>query len=146
MMDKNFGWWLTGFIDGEGCFRIHKEKKGEYYACHFHIKLRSDDKKILEECQRRTNLGQLNDVPVYNTSKPGVRWIIQSRDECLALMSIIDEFPLKSKKKRDYKIWKKALLWWKNSKRGNRWHGHRDWTPMIKLKEELAEVRRWKPS
>lgn len=34
--------WLAGLIAGEGCFRIHRERGGEYYACHFSLHMRAD--------------------------------------------------------------------------------------------------------
>lgn len=48
-VDDSFGHWLAGFIAGEGCFRVHKEKEGGYYACHFTLKLQDGDSAILHE-------------------------------------------------------------------------------------------------
>ena len=143
-VDSTFGHWLAGFSDGEGCFRIHKGKSGTYYACHFQIKLRDDDLDILAECQRRTRIGNIyRDTPSRQTrnSNPNATWVVQARAECWKLVSIFDQFPLRSKKARDYVIWKKALDIWTKMKRGSRWHGPRDWSPMIALKYELERTR-----
>ena len=54
-LDPRFGDWLAGFVDGEGCFRLHVERNGNYYACHFQIKLRRDDRASEEYCDIALN-------------------------------------------------------------------------------------------
>src|SRR4051812_25416446 len=58
-----FGHWLAGFIDGEGCFRLHTLYDSRYaytyYACYFALDLRDDDTAVLEECVKRTGLGRV---------------------------------------------------------------------------------------
>ena len=139
--DEAFFHWLAGFIDGEGCFRIQKEKGGGYYACQFSLKLRDDDRAILEECVRRTRAGILHVMAAYGTSRPGVRWAVQSRADCWKLAAILDRHPLRAKKAREYAVWREALEVWTHMKRGHRWHGPRDWTPMIEFKQQIEDLR-----
>ena len=148
MIDDAFGHWFAGFIDGEGCFWIHREKGGGYYAPHFKIKLRADDTAILDEIAEKTRIGRIFSIGASNAhgrnNRPGVVWMIQSRVDCLALIEILDRFPLRAKKARDYTIWRDAVMHWKNGKRGNRWHGPRDWTQMLAFKAALEAGRAYR--
>lgn len=141
MIDSEFGHWLAGFIDGEGCFRIHKEKGGGYYACHFTLKLRDDDRAILEEIVSRTGIGHLKPDVVRGTSKPALIWVVQSKAECVKLVDLLDRFPLRAKKRRDWRIWRRAVRHWVTAPRGNRWHGARDWSLMIAYKSAIEKAR-----
>jgi hypothetical protein len=141
MVDTEFGHWLAGFIDGEGCFRVHREKGGGYYACHFTLKLRDDDRAILEDIVARTGIGHLKPDLVRGSSKPAVVWVVQSKAECVRLVALLDRFPLRAKKRRDYEIWRQAVAHWVTAPRGNRWHGPRDWTQMIAFKHAIEDAR-----
>jgi len=141
--DPAFCLWLVGLTDGEGCFRIHKSKGGEYYSCEFFIKLRADDGRILYKIQEKTGLGKVVKEKGHGNSKDQYKWVVNSRKECLKLATIFDAYPLQSKKARDYIIWRKALNEWSLLKRGNRWHGKTDWTMMEKYHKMLQEVREY---
>jgi hypothetical protein len=142
VVDRDSGHWLAGLIDGEGCFRVHCEKRGTYYACHFTLKLRDDDTPILERIVTDTGIGHLKvDANRSGNSKPCMVWVVQSRAECLKLVTLLDEYPLRSKKARDYAIWREAVAHWTNGERGNRWHGPRDWSQMIAYKAAIEQAR-----
>lgn len=144
MFDSEFGHWLAGFIDGEGCFRVHCEKGGTYYACHFTLKLRDDDRAILEEIVERTGIGHLKPDLVRGTSKPAMVWVVQSKAECVKLVALLDQYPLRAKKRNDYAIWREAVDHWTTGPRGNRWHGPRDWTQMIAYKTAIEDARAYR--
>ena len=134
--------WLAGFIDGEGCFRVHKEKGGGYYACHFALKLRDDERAILERIVTETSIGHIKpDITGRGNSRPCLVWVVQSKAECVKLVALLDEFPLRAKKSRDYAIWREAVCYWQTMKRGNRWHGPRDWSRMIAFKSAIEAAR-----
>ena len=140
--DETFNWWLTGFIDGEGCFRIHKEKSGGYYACHFTLKVRDDEQDILKEIVQRTGIGHLKrDINRSGNSRPCLVWVVHSKAECIKLVDFIDRYPLRAKKRRDYAIWREAVLHWVAMKKGSRWHGPRDWSTMIAFKHAIEAAR-----
>lgn len=144
-MEDGFGHWLAGFIDGEGCFSIVRLKReGRIcWALRFTLKLRADDRPILDECQRRAGgLGTIRETRPKG-HHPQAMWVIESRDGCLALAEILDRFPLRAKKARDYAIWREALDEWGNGATGHRWSGQRDWSKIAALRERLDQVRQF---
>lgn len=57
-----WGGWFAGFTDGEGCFTISKrnyENPPTNYLCRFTIRLRDDDKDILEEIHNQLEIGSI---------------------------------------------------------------------------------------
>lgn len=141
MIDREFGHWLAGFIAGEGCFRVHKEKGGGYYACHFTLKLRDDERPILEEIVARTGIGHLKPDLVRGNSNPCLVWVVQSKAECVKLVALLDQFPIRARKAKDYAIWREAVAHWITSRKGSRWHGPRDWSGMIAYKAAIEDAR-----
>jgi len=108
----DFGMWLAGFIDGEGNFDIHKQQRpsGDYYYCRFEISLRADDGGVLSMLQKRLG-GKVykGGAPSNGSGSPKQRWELVARAECSRLVAILDRYPLQSKKKRDFSIWREAL-------------------------------------
>ena len=107
--------WLSGLIDGEGYFLITKTKSkrsvsGYLYFPLFGISLRSDDLKILYKINNQTGLGKIYKKPRYgNDSKNANQahsWIVSGVKQCMKLIDILEDYPLQSKKHRDYVIWK----------------------------------------
>ena len=84
-INPSFGFWFAGFVDGEGCFRIHKCRNGDYYECHFQIKIRKDDRKVLEEIQTTFGFGRIQDNKAEGNSKPTSSYLITSRKDCYKL-------------------------------------------------------------
>lgn len=106
-LPPDFGHWLAGFIDGEGCFSIQLGGKGRGGpAPRFTLGLRDDDRSILEEIVRRTSIGKL----YIETKRPVVRWWVGRRSDLAALVRLLDAFPLRAKKLRDYAIWREAVV------------------------------------
>ena len=143
-MEDDFGHWIAGFIDGEGCFRVHKGKGGSYYSCCFTLKLRDDEEEVLNQIVEETGIGYLKpDRSRSGNSKPCLVWTVGSKETCVALVELLDRFPLRARKAQDYRIWREAVLFWVHQKKGNRWHGPRDWSQMIRYKKAIEEARRY---
>jgi hypothetical protein len=146
------GDWLAGFIDGEASFNISHH--GGNYQPRFSLKLRDDDSALLESVHKFLGVGTLCNLKCasLNTkyyslnAKDQIRFDIIGRDN-IKLISIIDEFPLRSKKSRDYTIWKKAVEIYA-ANLFNRWSdatlkkSRND--QLCALKLELEAVRRYK--
>lgn len=140
-MDDAFGHWLAGFIDGEGCFWIQWHSRGNCPRCGFSITLRSDDEAILREARERTGLGNLTiSMAGRGRQCEAVRWAISTKAGCLALVDLLDRFPLRAKKQVDYRIWRRAVLRWAQRSGYAGQHGV-DWSEMRRLSDELKLAR-----
>lgn len=148
----DFGHWLAGLIDGEGCFLIVRDRRNwrrDYFTCHFRICLRSDDLAILEECHRRTGIGTLHGATNHASDfdrKPQVRWWVYSRSDSQRLVEILDVFRLRSKKARDYAIWREAVAAWSTVRQYKNPPSDNEpvWQCMGELREKIIDVRRWR--
>ncbi len=153
-MDDGFGHWMAGFIDGEGCFIIarntDKRRKGAAYvryACRMQVRLREDDADVVMEMRDRTGLGTVAFLQAHPSQwdrKPQVVWNVISRADCLALVDLLDRYPLRAKKARDYAIWREAVsLWAVVTPSGGPSTGA-DWEPLADLFGQLKAVRAYR--
>lgn len=156
-IDHNFGHWLAGFIDGEGHFAIGRyddRRCGSTgYNCRFVLAVRDDDRAVLEDIQHRVGTGCLRPhsaprkVP---NAKPTVVWGVETKGGCLELVELLDLYPLRSKKARDYAIWREAVLVWHAMPRHGFGPGRVairfDWTRMAELHDQIREGRRYQAS
>ena len=112
--------WLSGFADGEASFailRISYDNK-VYYRPEFIINLRSDDADILIRLWYAFGGGLYHEPPrTFNdpksnkeyTSKPRSKWNVLSKKDLAGIVEYFEKFPLRSKKARDFEIWKKTV-------------------------------------
>lgn len=146
MDDAGFGHWLAGFIDGEGCFIIHPQPSGAY-RCEFRIALRDDDSAILEEILQRTGIGLIVRYAArYERvdGKPQAVWTVRTKPDGFRLVDLLDRYPLRAKKARDYAIWREALVEWAEAKPGGRPdRGRHDWSRIRDLKAMMESGRRY---
>jgi hypothetical protein len=148
--DPPTGYWLAGLIDGEGCFRIQKNKSRKSrgpvtYATSFALKLRDDDEPILREIIAHTGVGRFSrDANRTGNSRPCAIWHVDAQRDCAALVELLDRYPLRTRKARDYAVWREAVVYWLSTPRGNRWHGPRDYSRMAELQVDLAEAREYR--
>ena len=135
--DVAFGYYLAGLIDGEGHFRVGPQER----RCEFTMKLRRDDRAILERVQRFVEHGRITDEPARDGSKPTARFIIDTKDGAVRLCALLTKFPLRARKARDFDVWQQAVAEWIDQPRGNRWHGPADRTRLAALSEQLRNGR-----
>lgn len=135
----DFGHWLAGFIAGEGSFVVTKMSREFGYVCRLVVQVRDDDSAILEEIQARTGLGYLCPHKPRGNINPGLTWNVSKKADVVALVDILDRFPLRAKKERDYLIWKQAVQEWGKAISGKKF----DWSHMAVLKEKLQEGRKY---
>ncbi len=104
--NSSFCSWFAGLTDGEGCFYIGNN------GCSFIITLRADDVALLELLQKTLGIGRIQFQKVNRPGghKPTAAWTVARRLHCRYLVDVFDAYPLKSKKGRDYRIWREALL------------------------------------
>ena len=149
-MNDAFGHWLAGFIDGEGCFVIAKREDPKYgarYQCRFSVNMRADERPMLEEIVARTHIGRIEAKKADRKSRrgnPQAVWMVTSQRECLMLVELLDRYPLRAKKRRDYTIWREAVILWCGWAMDNPRHFKRDWRPLGRLRERLMDGRRYR--
>jgi hypothetical protein len=133
--DAAFGHWLAGLIDGEGSFGIYSSNghRGRAdWRFVFSINLRADDAALLQAVHKRMGIGRIYRAPNHRERQhPTVIWRIDSASEHETLVRFIDTYPLWSKKRRDYSIWREALL-----ARGDR-------ARVRSLQKRLSQTRRY---
>ena len=113
--DDAFGYWFSGFSDGESCFhgRMVKSPIGSpVIQVKFSIRLRADDHLILEKIMRTLGVGKLKPYNPKDESKnPSVEYAV---DRCPDLRQVIiphfEKYPLHTKKSKDFAIWKRLVL------------------------------------
>lgn len=150
-MDAAFGNWLAGFIDGEGCFAVKSSRNRDspvvYHRCSFALQVRIDDQPVLDEICRETGIGRVTRVQARGHRNTTVVWSVVSKDHCLKLVALLEQFPLRAKKAKDFEIWKRAVLLWTGLPKGNRHHGpaaERD--ALADLKALLQSSRSYRPA
>lgn len=145
-LDDGFGYWLAGLIDGEGCFGIYasnRNKGHDDYRLTFSLTLRDDDEPMLQEIHRRLEFGGFTRERRQRAasrawqwkSNPTVTWGVWNRAGHLALVEVLDRYPLRSKKARDYAIWREALL-----------TARCDWQRLAELQQLLRTTRAYEPA
>lgn len=119
LADDAFGSWLAGLVDGEGSFQI-REQEGKHRPA-LQLKFRDDDLPTLILIQQRLGFGDINGpYGPYRKhrswgqddyrSRPQAYWYAQNRADCRRVVDIFDRFPLQSKKRHEYPIWREAVL------------------------------------
>lgn len=137
IVSPEFGWYLAGIVDGEGCFYIARANGGRTLMCGFIVHLRADDRPLLEYLCEGTGLGGIykGRREKVGTDQPSYRWGVTRKDECGRLIALFEQFPLKSKKRRDFILWAEAVRAWERQ----------DYPYMEALKETLSRVREFSP-
>jgi len=108
------GFWLGGFVAGEGCFSILGKNDPDPTARRrfvFEVGLASRDRAVLELLQRTLGVGSINDQPPRNE-----RWQPESSYRVSTILSheratipFMDRYLLPSHKREQYEAWKEAM-------------------------------------
>lgn len=139
--DPAMGYYLAGLVDGEGCFRVQEHSRGSC-NCSFQLKLRKDDRAILERIHKFVGHGTLT---TDNTgTNPQTKYVVQDKAGCLHLVALFSKFPLRAKKAADFWAWAEAVVYWNEMERGNRWHGPGNFEPMKATKRKLTLLREYR--
>lgn len=102
-------WFITGYIDGEGCFWISlaREKRlsaGWRVRFYFDILIHKKDKVILEQIKNYYGVGR-----IYEKNDNSVQYVVYSVKELQVIRKHFEKYQLCTKKRADYELWIKAL-------------------------------------
>lgn len=119
-------WYVTGFVDGEGCFSLclnteNKRRKNKtissytYWVTVFRINLREDDCEILNKLKRYFGCGTVNiskSARCQISSLPGAAsFQVTSRHDITSrIIPHFDKYPLRARKLDNYKLWRESVL------------------------------------
>ena len=103
--------WVTGFVDGEGCFHISINKHPKMSMGwqvsklpEFRIVQHSRDEALLKELQRFFQAGK---VVVNHGSRKELR--IRKLNELKNVINLFERYPLMTKKSRDFEVFREVL-------------------------------------
>lgn len=136
-LPEDWGHFFAGLCAGEACFAISWAGSRDRFRCDFVIRMREDEEPMLRELHKRIGVGSLRRHRARGRTRPIIQWRATSLADCRRLVAIFDRFPLRSKKQRDYEIWREAVLELSRPQR--------DAERLAQLKEQLHAVRRYRP-
>jgi hypothetical protein len=94
--------YLGGFFSGEGCLGLSGLQPRAV------VKLRRDDRAILELFASRFGLGKVRDKPAYGGANPSVTWVIGATGELGAAVRLFEAAQLRGRKRREFEVWREA--------------------------------------
>jgi MarR family transcriptional regulator, transcriptional regulator for hemolysin len=94
--------YLGGFFSGEGCFQLSRLQPRAV------IKLRRDDRSILELFASRFEIGSVRDRPAYGNKNPSVTWLVCATGELARAICLFDAAQLRGRKRREFEVWRQA--------------------------------------
>jgi len=110
--DEALRYWFTGLADGEGCFYINVGSRGVLVP-RFCIRLRVDDRHTLELCQQILGVPASLTEPSRTGKRPGAGmcdWRISKKTDLVEAVGHFNHYPLRSKKRKDFEVWKWAVF------------------------------------
>jgi hypothetical protein len=128
---------LAGFLEGETCLTIAELNGGQSYSCGIRTALRDDDQEVLEWLAALTGLGTLRRIAAQRTSRPQIAWSINSQDDCLELLKLLDSCGFHGRRAAELGIWRQAVEAWTTH------HGAARRATMRSLKDRLEAARRF---
>jgi LAGLIDADG endonuclease len=94
--------YLGGFFSGEGCFGLTGLQPRAV------IKLRREDRSILELFAARFGVGLVRDRAAYGDDNPSVTWTICASRELASAICLLDAAQLRGRKRREFEVWRQA--------------------------------------
>ncbi len=105
--NKLHPYWITGFVDGEGCFKVILRKKDNFKTgwkleVRFQILLHIRDKNLILDIRSFFNdIGTIYENNIY------IQYEIGKIDDLIKIIiPHFEKFPLFTKKKKDFLLWR----------------------------------------
>lgn len=149
-VSNDFGYWFSGLFDGEGCLFAAYTKTEHILG--IQICLRADDLQILKDIKEKLGCGNLQtttDKPNsqgYQSNPKSILSIRTSKDVYEILVPLFDKYPLRSKKRFQYPLWKKMAkekyIYSMGGKSHLQWaeKAHKIW---IKQVEQIRKLKKY---
>jgi hypothetical protein len=103
MGDRYAQFFFAGFFSGEGCFGLQPPRDSR-----FAIKVRRDDRPLLEAFRSRFGIGKVCDVTIPAPWSPATVWSVVGAADVLRGMALFDAAGLLGRKKRQFLAWRPA--------------------------------------
>lgn len=143
---QDFGYWFSGFVDGEGHFQLLAYIKNEkrIFNASFQVNLRADDKRILEYTKDILTIG---DITINNCNNHNLNPMCRYRVGRLrhlvhAIIPLLEKYPLRTRKKDDFEIWKEAVLL--RYPQGTKTMSDDTWGRLLQLSKTIKDVRKYR--
>ncbi len=94
--------YFGGFFTGEGWFSVRER------AVRFGVKVRRDDRPLLERFVETFGVGSIYDLKAQKTWSPSSVWIVLARGELRRSIEILDSAGIRGRKLRQYLAWRPA--------------------------------------
>ena len=102
-------WFVTGFMDGEGCFHVsiiknNKSKVGYYVKHSFQIGLHEKDKSFLEDIKNFLGVGTIS-----KHGSESFQLKVESIKDIKKLVDFLEKYPMITEGCSDFQLFKKAF-------------------------------------
>jgi LAGLIDADG DNA endonuclease family protein len=94
--------YFGGFFSGDGSFGLSG------LAPRAVIRVRQDDRSILDFFAARLGLGAVRDQRAYDNPNPSATWMICATDEFAPAVELFDAAELRGRKRREFEVWREA--------------------------------------
>jgi hypothetical protein len=115
-VSDEFGYWLSGLFDGEGCFLFQNTVHGKTtIALKIKIALRNDDRDVIDYIYKHLGCGSIyaNEYRAenYKAHRPWVELRVQKiADLAEVIVPLFDHYPLHTKKAQEFALWRAIVM------------------------------------
>jgi hypothetical protein len=109
-----FGYWFSGFFDGEGCFYFQNTVRGvKTVGLKIRVVQRIDDRSVLEHIEKQIGCGWIVDNEYKSDKHQTKPWsdfrITKIADLAEVVVPLFDRYPLLTKKAYEFSLWRSAV-------------------------------------
>lgn len=104
-----FGYWFSGFFDGEGCFHVFSRIRRDYPERRLAaiVTIRNDDADVIHIIHDNLKVGHINYGKARGATHENITIRIEKiQDLAEVIIPFFETYPLKTKKAREFLIWK----------------------------------------
>lgn len=130
--------WFTGLCDGEASFTHDPRFERSSISPRISIQMQRDD-EMLREVHKVLGVGTFCATPIRNKRKEGTPfeprgiWCAASAADCLAMCRFFERYPLRSKKRAEFEVWKRLVHAYSTRKRS--------FSQLLTIALELSRLR-----